>query len=226
MSAERIVEDIQYLIKHYRARGIYFREDHFTLNKKRTIDFCELLLRKNIEIEWLCETRVDDLSDFKYQKLMRDAGCRVFYIGVESGSPKMLEFYNKGETREQFIKAFEIAKKVGIKTYASFIVGFPTETEKDIKATEDLIRVIEPDFTGRNIFLGIPGSELYDHLKKHRLYEHEDENHILYSIGYRENVKKYYDDKPYYHVYYRKLFPEILHCAKKTLDFAVSLRTR
>jgi radical SAM superfamily enzyme YgiQ (UPF0313 family) len=157
---------------------------------------------------------------------MNDAGCRVFYIGVESGSPRMLKFYNKGETREQFIKAFEVAKKVGIKTYASFIVGFPEETETDIAMTEDLVRTIQPDHVGNNIFTGIPGSELYDYLRKHGLYEYEDENHILYPVGYRENVKKYYGDKPYYHVYYRKLFSELLHCAKKTLDFAVSLRTR
>ncbi len=226
MSAGRIIDDIQHMIKNYGAKGIYFREDHFTLKKKRTIEFCQLLLKKNIKIDWICETRVDELSDFEYQKLMKDAGCRVFYIGVESGSPNMLEFYNKGETREQFIRAFEVAKKVGIKTYASFIVGFPEETETDRAMTEDLVRTIQPDHVGNNIFTGIPGSELYDYLRKHGLYEYEDENHILYPVGYRENVKKYYGDKPYYHVYYRKLFPEILHCAKKTLDFAVSLRTR
>ena len=100
MSAERVVQDIEFMIKHHGARGIYFREDHFTLNKQRTIDFCESLLKKNIEIDWFCETRVDQLDDFEYQKLMKDAGCRVFYIGVESGSPRMLEFYKKGETRE------------------------------------------------------------------------------------------------------------------------------
>ena len=201
MSAERVVNDIEFMIKHYGAKGIYFREDNFTLNKNRVIKFCELLLMKNLKIDWFCETRVDHLDDIGYQKLMKDAGCKVFYIGVESGSPRMLEFYKKGETREQFIKAFEIAKKVGIRTYASFIIGFPTETEEDRLLTDDLIDKIKPDFIGRNIFVGILGSELYDYLKENNLYEYEDELHILYPKGYLENVKKYYGNSSYFRVY-------------------------
>ncbi len=141
------------------------------------------------------------MADYAYQKLMADAGCKAFYIGVESGSPKMLEFYKKGETREQFIKAFEIARKVGIKTYASLIVGFPEETEEDIRLTDDLIDRIKPDFTGKNVFVGIPGSELYDYLRTNNLYEYEDNKHILYPIGYRQNIRKYYGDDPYFEVY-------------------------
>ena len=201
MSAERVVHDIEHMIKHYGAKGIYFREDHFTLNKKRTIDFCELLLKKNINIEWFCETRVDNLDDYEYQSLMAKAGCKAFYIGVESGSPKMLKFYNKGETREQFIKAFDIARQVGIKTYASFVIGGPTETEEDIKLTEDLKEKTKPDFIGNNVFLGIPGSELYEYVKSNNLYEYEDNKHILYPFGFKNNARKYYGDDPYFDVY-------------------------
>lgn len=201
MSAKRVVNDIEFMIKHYGAKGIYFREDHFTLNKNRTIEFCELILKKDIKIDWFCETRVDQLDDFEYQKLMANAGCKVFYIGVETGSPKMLEFYKKGETRDQFIRAFEIARKVDIKTYASFVVGFPTEIEEDRLLTDDLIKKIKPDFIGKNIFLGIPGSLLYDYLRKNNLQEYEDEFHVLYPKGYLENVKKYYNNNSYYKVY-------------------------
>lgn len=202
MSAERVVHDVEYMIKHYGAKGIYFREDHFTLNKNRTVEFCELLLKRNIKIDWFCETRVDQLGDYEYQKLLADAGCKVFYIGVESGSPKMLEFYKKGETREQFIKAFDIAKKVGIKTFASFVVGYPTETEEDRALTDDLISIIKPDVVGKNVFLGLPGSELYDYLKDNNLYEYKDEQNILYPRGFLKNVKKYYGSTSNFDVYH------------------------
>ena len=109
-SPEKIIEQIEVLKKYYGAKCIYFREDHFTLNKNRVIEFCELLLKKEIDIDWICETRIDDLCDIEYQKTMKKAGCKFFYIGVESGSPRMLEFYKKGETREQFIEAFSISK--------------------------------------------------------------------------------------------------------------------
>ena len=201
MSAERIIHDIEQMIKYYGAKGVYFREDHFTLNKKRTVEFCELLLKKNLKIDWFCETRVDHLDDYDYQKLMADAGCRVYYIGVESGSPRMLEFYKKGETREQFINAFEIARKVGVKTYASFIRGFPTETEEDARLTDEIQNIIKPDFIGNCVYLGIPGSDLYDFVRENNLYEYEDNKHILYPKGFMKNVKKYYGDDPYFDIY-------------------------
>jgi O-antigen biosynthesis protein len=201
MSARKVVEDIEYLIKYYGARAIYFREDHFTLNKNRTVEFCELLLKKNIDIEWMCETRVDQLGDYEFQKLMKLAGCKVFYIGVESGSPRMLEFFKKGETIDQFIKAFEIAHRLSIKTYASFVVAAPTETQRDRDMTDHFIQKVQPDFVGKNIYVGLPGSELYDYMKNNDLYEYEDEFHILYPLGYLKNVDIYYKENEYFKTY-------------------------
>ncbi|MBW2458562.1 MAG: B12-binding domain-containing radical SAM protein [Deltaproteobacteria bacterium] len=201
MSAERVVSDVEHMIRHYGAKAIYFREDHFTLSKNRTIDFCELLLKRGIDIDWLCETRVDQLDDPAYVKLMADAGCKVFYIGVESGSPRMLERYQKNETPEQFVKAFDIARQAGIKTYASLIVGFPDETAEDEALTRRLLERIRPDFTGFNVFLGLPGSELYDEIRARGLYEYEDENHILYPVGFKDNARRYYGADPTFDLY-------------------------
>ena len=201
MSAERIVSDIEYMIKYYGARGIYFREDHFTFNQKRTVEFCELLLQKGIVIDWFCETRVDAISDLHLQKLMKKAGCKVFYIGVESGSPKMLKVFKKGITVDQIVTAFEIARCVGIKTYASFVVGHPNENPDDVDSTVKLIDTIKPDYLNHNVFVGLPGSKLYNLLKTEKLYEYKDDNEILYPIGYKQNVAKYYGNSKYFHVY-------------------------
>lgn len=200
MSAKRIIKDILHLQKYYGAKCIYFREDHFTLNKKRVIEFCEFLLQNNIKIDWMCETRVDQLDDYDYQTLMAKAGCKAFYIGVESGSQRMLDFFKKGEKVEQFIRAFDIAHMVGIKTYASFIVGTPTETEDDIKLTEKLIEQIKPDYTGKNIYVGIPGSELYDYVLNNNLYEFKDNKGLLYLKGHNERVDTYYGGNPYFKI--------------------------
>jgi radical SAM superfamily enzyme YgiQ (UPF0313 family) len=200
MSAERIVSDIKHMIKHYGMRAAYFREDHFTLKKSRVIEFCELLLKNNIQIDWMCETRVDQLADLEYQKLMARTGCKLFYIGVESGSPRMLEYFKKNETVDQFIESFRISKEVGIKTYASFVVGAPTETKEDIRATEKLISKIKPDYCMKNIYVGMPGSELYDYVLDNKLYEYEDENNVLYLEGHNKRVNKYYHGNPYFKI--------------------------
>jgi len=197
MSAQRIVDDIKYLMKYYGARGIYFREDNFTLNTKRIEQFCEILLRQKIEIDWICETRVDSLTDYNFQKLMNEAGCKAFFIGVESGSQRMLDFYRKGVTVEQFIKAFEIAKKVGIRTYASYIIGTYEETKQDKKLTKQLLKNIKPDFIGRNIYVGIPGSEIYDYMLSNKLYDYKDKTtKILFVKGHNRLVNRYYHGNP------------------------------
>lgn len=201
MSAARVVDDVLYMKKYYGAKGIFFREDHFTLSKKRTVEFCELMLRKNVGVQWSCEIRADQLDDYEYVKLMADAGCKAFYIGVESGSPRMLTMYKKGETVGQFIDAFANAKKAGIKTYASFVMGVPYETSEDDQMTEKLIDTIKPDFVGRNVFVGIPGSALAEQIKSDGLYDYEDENHILYPKGYLSNAYKYYGENDYFKVY-------------------------
>jgi radical SAM superfamily enzyme YgiQ (UPF0313 family) len=197
MSGKRIFEDVSYLVKTYSAKGIYFREDNFTLNKKRVIEFCNLLMENNVNISWICETRADSLQDFEYVSLMANSGCKAFYIGVESGSPHMLELINKQISRKQIIKAFENAHKVKIKTYASLIYGLPYETDEDLRLTNSLIIKIKPNFIGRNIFVGIPGSELYDYVKKNKLYEFKDKNGLLYLKDHNDRVNKYYHGSPY-----------------------------
>jgi|GEM_PF-621836 len=201
MSAERVVADVEHMVTHYGAKGIFFREDHFTLDKRRTLEICELLLKRNIRVEWYCETRVDQLDDPEYQALMARAGCRAFYIGVESGSPRMLELFKKGETVDQFVRAFEIAHSLGIKTYASLVVGTPFETEEDLLLTEKLIDRIKPYRVGRNVYVGLPGSEIYERILREGAYEHRDPTGVLYPKGYLERVDRYYGGndsfKPY-----------------------------
>lgn len=201
ISAERIVADIQHMVKHYGAQGIYFREDNFTCDTKRVVEFCELILKKNLAIDWFCETRVSSILDVETLKLMAKAGCKAFYIGVESGSPRILHMLNKGISIENIEKAFAITKQVDIKTYASFIVGIPGETADDLRMTDALIKQIQPDFICKNVYVGLPGSEMYEYIKERKLYEHKDDSGILYPLGYKKRARKYYNRDPYYRVY-------------------------
>jgi len=190
-SAEKIVNEIEFLIKKYKIKGIYFREDNFTVDKERVHNFCDLLLRKSIKIEWACETRVDTIDETLMQK-MKQAGCRGFYVGVESGSQKVLDNIKKGITLEQIERFFKLCHKFDIKTKASFIFGTPSETEKDREETEALIERIKPDYVSRGVYVGIPKSEFYNYLLENKLYYHMDKNGFLYPYGYRELALRYY----------------------------------
>jgi O-antigen biosynthesis protein len=194
MSPERVVAEVEFLQRYYGARTVYFREDHFTLDKGRTLAFCELLLKRNISVDWLCESRIDGIDDAALLALARRSGCRLFYLGIESGSQRMLDRFNKKITVEQIEHTCALVKQAGISIYASFIVGVPGETEEDARLTQKLIDKIQPDFVGMNPYVGLPGSALYEEVRRKGQYEYMNEFGVLYVTGHNRRIKKYWGD--------------------------------
>jgi radical SAM superfamily enzyme YgiQ (UPF0313 family) len=179
------------LVKNFDAKGIYFREDNFTLNLKRTEEFCEKLIKKNINIHWACETRVDNMSE-DLLRLMSTAGCRGVYLGVESGSQRILDMLNKKITIEQIKSTINCCKKYNIRTYCSLITGMPGETYEDYVLTKKLMEELKPYTYGFNVFVGIPYSSLYRYTLENNLYEHIDDIGLVYPPGYDVKAKFFY----------------------------------
>jgi glycosyltransferase involved in cell wall biosynthesis/radical SAM superfamily enzyme YgiQ (UPF0313 family) len=190
-SAQRIVSDIEYLIAHYGAKGIYFREDNFTFNQNRLREFCNLLIEKGISVPWACESRVSNLNR-ELVELMSRAGARGFYFGVESGSQRILDLLQKNVTIEQIKNAFEWCREFGIKTAASVIVGVPGQTESDLFLTGQLLKELNPTVTWFNVFVGIPDSKLYRFSLNNRLYQYIDDRGLVYLQGHNSRARQHY----------------------------------
>lgn len=181
-SPERSIEEMKYLIENYGAKGIYFREDNFTLNKRRVEELCKLMLKENLDIKWVCESRVDLITK-DVAKLMKRAGCETIWFGTESGSQRVLDkVLCKGITLEQTKRAFKILDGVGIRRGASFMVGVPGETIKDMYKTIEFTKEIDPDYTGFNIFVGIPKSPIHDRIMANHWYENVDAGGVAIGI--------------------------------------------
>lgn len=159
-SAENVLEEIKIHVEKYGAKGIYFREDCLTINRKRVIDICEGIKKEGLDIKLDCESRVDTI-DRELLKIMREAGCENLWFGVESGNQKTLDMMNKGITLEQTKTAFKWCKEVGIKTGASIMLGIPYETIEDMKRTIQFVKEINATYVMTNIFMGIPISKMY-----------------------------------------------------------------
>ena len=166
----RVVEEIDHLVKNYGSKGIYFVGDNFTVNKKRTMEICELMKKFKLDIEWVCDTRVDLISR-ELLKEMRDAGCKTIWFGVESGSPRILERIKKEITLQQIVHTFKLCKEEGIQTACSFMMGIPGETRDDMEATFRFAKKLDPDWCRFNIFVAVPGSVLYDEIIQKGLYD-------------------------------------------------------
>lgn len=190
-SAERVVADIEHVVKKFGARGIYFREDNFTLKRDRLIRFCQLMIERNIGVPWVCESRVSNL-DRELVQLMARAGAVGFYFGVESGSQRLLDFLKKEITVQQIRNAFRWSHEFGIKTAASVIVGVPTETTEELQTTMTLLDEIKPTVTWMNIFTGIPHSKLLDYAIANGYVEFTDDRGLSYLQGHNQRTEIFY----------------------------------
>lgn len=160
ISAKRVLEEIDYLVKKYKIKEILFYDDHFVLDKKRLSEICNGLIERNYNLSWCCLSRVDGMN-LKTARLMKKAGCHMISFGVESGSQTILNALSKNTKVEKIIQAFNACTKAGINTKASFIFGGPKETKKTIKETQNLLKIILPDYIWLFIMTPMPGTELY-----------------------------------------------------------------
>ncbi len=212
-SPQRVVEDIQYLIANYGTKGIYFVNDNFTLRKEKTIELCQLIRKNKIDIEWVCDTRADLLSQ-DLLKEMKTAGCKTIWFGIESGSPRILEKLHKDVTLEQTENAIKMCKAEGIQTACSFLLGIPGETIEDMKATFKFARKIDTDWCRFNIFVAVPGSALYDEVISKKLYD-KIEDYAAYVKTEDFNYDSLLKIQRQFHSSFEKSPKRILHKMRK-----------
>ena len=110
-SAERVIEEIQYLKEKFHMKAINFKDDNFVVNKKRAEKICQGIYRNKLDIKFAIDCRVDLLTSQLAQNL-KLGGCNQIFFGVESGSPRVLRFIKKGISLGQAIDAIIICKKV------------------------------------------------------------------------------------------------------------------
>jgi len=142
---ENIILEIENAIKNHNIKSFRIMDDTFTINKKRLIEFCKLLIKKDFDVKWTCLSRIDNIEDEKL-KYMQKAGCKRIYFGIESGSQNILNTLNKGFNKNIVLENFKLIKKYKIETATFFMVGMPFEKNKDFLKSIDLAKKLSPDF--------------------------------------------------------------------------------
>ncbi len=137
-SPKKTVEEIKNLKEKYGVQAVYFQDDTLTVFKDWMKKFCELMLierSKGLDVVWACNTRADTI-DFETLAMMKEAGLVKIKVGIESISDRIRNgIYKKQVSREQIDKLAENCKKLGIQLAGFFMLGAPTETEKEVKDT-------------------------------------------------------------------------------------------
>ena len=125
--------------------SVTFIDDTFNVPLRRYKEILRLLLEKKYNFRWNCNFRCQ-YADYESVALMKEAGCEGVFLGIESGSEPILKNMNKRAKIEDYQNGIALLREHGIATYASFIIGFPGETEETVQDTIEFIETCKPDF--------------------------------------------------------------------------------
>ena len=158
-SPQRVVDEMEDLVKNWRIQFIKFSDDTFTVNEDRVARICELITNRGLDVPWGCNIRANT-SDHILKK-MKEANCREVWVGAESGSPHVLREMKKGITVPMIEHVFEETKRLELFRRVYFMVGWPTETEDDIKLTRELAQKIDADQYGFSMLCPFPNNIIF-----------------------------------------------------------------
>lgn len=159
-SSKRTLDEIEYLVDRFNIREITFYDDSFTINKDRIYQLTDGIIKRNIDIAWSCETRVN-LIDEKLLRAMKKAGCYMIAYGIESGNQTILNTLRKGVSLDQVSAAVALTRRAGILTTGYFMLGSPGETPETIRDTIDFSKKLSLDFAQFSILIPFPGTDVY-----------------------------------------------------------------
>lgn len=151
--------------------------------------WCDEFIDKMMwKIPFWCQMRADFIckNEDLIPKLV-DVGLTWVSLGIESGSQRMLDFFNKKTTVAQNKKAIEILHRNNVNIFANFVFGAPTETEEEFKMTERLIKESKFSWLSPSVYTCYPGSDLFKFCIDNNLFL--DEHYSMLRYPYERKVK-------------------------------------
>lgn len=126
------------------VENVVFVDDTFNVPEERFRELCRMMIRRDFGFRWFSYFRCGSVRKPDTFDLMRSSGCEGVFLGIESGDPVVLRNMAKSSTIDQYQRGIEALHRNDILTFASFISGFPGETERSLANTVDFINATGP----------------------------------------------------------------------------------
>lgn len=166
-SAQNVIDEVYRLVKKYNIREIHFPDDCFNLKKSRAIEIFQGINRRGLKIAITFPSGLrGDLLDREVLQAAKKAGVYKIPFGVETASPRLQKMLKKNVDLPKIRKAIRIAADLGIIAQGFFMLGFPTETEDEIRTTVDFASKSRLHLASFNFVNAFPGTELFDQAKE------------------------------------------------------------
>lgn len=189
-SAKNVVDEIEFFKNKFGVEEFHIEDVDPTISDKRTQDFSLELINRNLNITWkICSgTKVETIKSTETIDLMHKSGCRYISISPESGSSKVMKLMDKTFNYEHAIHLVNRMNKVGIKSQACYVLGYPGEDDADRELTRTMVvDLIKNGLDEIALFIvtPVPGSKIYNEFSGY-----SDYSQLNFSPTWREDYVK------------------------------------
>jgi radical SAM superfamily enzyme YgiQ (UPF0313 family) len=154
-------------LKQYRGKQVFFVDDNFAANPRRTKELLREMIRQDIKpSRWCTQVRTDAARDDELLQLMYDSNCRMVFVGMESVNPETLKSYNKKQDVEDIEYCIERFHKLGIMVHGMFVFGADEDSLQTIEETLDFALKNRIDTVQFLILTPLPGTKTFFDLEQ------------------------------------------------------------
>jgi len=187
--ARLVAAEIRELKEMYGVQHIWFGDDVFALNHHWVQDFANEIEAMHCALPFKIQSRADLMTHTTVTALKR-AGCTEVWMGVESGSQKVLDAMDKGLRVSDVVAARSRLADEGIRACYFLQFGYPGETWEDIQQTIALVRSTRPDDIGISFSYPLPGTVFYERVQEQigakRNWTDSDDLCVMFRAAYKD----------------------------------------
>jgi len=173
-SIDNVMEEIDSVGERFGATDFYVIDDTFSVSKDRVREFSDRMGQN--DYSWSCLTRANKVDD-EIASQMKDSGCRIVKVGLESGNEDVLRSMNKRSDLDDVRSASESFAQVELPWIAYLMFGVPGETEEQRAETLRFVNEVQPSYVSPSVFTPYPGTVFYEELGLGRIAYHEYNHH-------------------------------------------------
>ena len=163
-SVDRVLAELRALHDRYGVDYVRFCDDVFGVDRRWLEELLDRMISDGPHLRFECLARVDLLKTDLLDR-MKSAGLQRVYLGVESGSQKMLDAMTRGTRLAQIERVAASLRAHQVRQFWFLMLGYPGETLDDIEATLQLFRRFSPEEYSVSIAVPVPGTRFYDAVK-------------------------------------------------------------
>ena len=165
-SPENVAAEMKWLKSNHQPDHIWFADDIFGLKPGWIERFAQRVEKLDCRIPFKSLSRVDLLQRPGEIEMLKRAGCRIVWVGAESGSQKILDAMEKGTRVEQIYETRRRLREAGIQVGFFLQFGYPGETREDIEKTFQMVRDCRPDEIGMSVSYPLPGTKFHEAVRQ------------------------------------------------------------